>query len=679
MPHMTTAIPKTHSAAAGIVAIIATMLACTPSTGVTMRALLLACVLLSPMPPATAQTAEAMVVRRIVVDGKPARLVDQALQITVQAPDGKEVHRLAVDQLVAPGTRVTTGPGVLLEIGRDKPALRIVLEPGTRLTLQQSNADAARAEVGSGKASFSLLGQLDFYFGVSSFRKVFAIAKGTRFSVSAEAGCAAAREDGCVTIELDEGRLELETRRPVAIGSTGIAGRDAPALDKPPSGEDDTVAVTDAMQAGEARSFALDPARFAVRFDTWVDADRYFGGELARAQAQGDPALVLLALRNALVIKRLGGRNDEAASLAAQGLALARARGDRLWEFRFLIDEAFVTWLQKRDASALPLFAQAFAMTDVTQTLIARSDLASMYGRYGGIRFEARNRAQPEQDVDAAEDFMQRALKLREPAPGEPPTLDLAWSHYGLGVLLRIARNDYAQADRHFSRAVALRREILGARDDIVIAQMQADAALAREQLVYQRARERGESFDSLSDELGQVRHAFEESLAMLGRLFPNGEQRSIGAVARRMADFEARVGDGLFDQQRSELALAEYRAAQARYAQALAVFARIPDSNTSAERRFAYLGLGKTELRLDRPLQAAEALRLGYALALQERCAAAPEAPSPAWVADLVERLAVASERSGAMAAAADYRHEIGTPPPCAAVSPVHASEPPR
>jgi tetratricopeptide (TPR) repeat protein len=167
--------------------------------------------------------------------------------------------------------------------------------------------------------------------------------------------------------------------------------------------------------------------------------------------------------------------------------------------------------------------------------------------------------------------------------------------------------------------------------------------------------------------------------MAMLGRLFPNGEQRSIGAVARRMADFEARLGDGLFEQQRGERALAEYRAAQARYAQALAVFARIPDSNTSAERRFAYLGLGKTELRLDRPARAAEAFRRAYALALQERCAAAPEAPSPGWVADLVERLAVASERSGAMAAAADYRHQIVAPPTCAAASPVHASEPSR
>ena len=645
-----------------------------------MRALLLlACVLLSAMLPAAAQTADAMVVRRIVVDGKPARLVDQALQITTRLPDGKEEHRLAVDQLVVQGTRITAGAGVLVEIGRDKPALRIVLEPGSRVTLQQSGPDAVRTEVGQGKASFSLLGQLDFYFGVDSFRKVFAIAKGTSFSVHAETSCAAATNDGCVTIELAEGRLELETRRPVAIASAGIGARDAPALDKPPSGEDDTVAVTDTMQAGEARSFALEPARFALRFDTWADADRYFGVELNHAQAQRDPPLVLRALRNALVIKRLGGRNDEAAALAAQGLALARARGDRSWEFRFLIDQAFVIWLHKRDASALPLFAQAFAMTDVTRTLLARADLASLYGRYGSIRFEARNRAQPEQDVDAAEDFMQRALQLREPAAGEAPTLDLAWSHYGLGVLLRIARNDYAQADQHFSRALALRREILGARDDIVTAQMQADAALAKEQLVYQRARELGKSFDSLTDEIGQVRRAFEESLAMLGRLFPSGDQRSIGAVARRMADFEARVGDGLRDQQRSELALDAYSASQTRYAQALAVFARVADSNTSAERRFAYLGLGKTELRLDHPAQAAEALRHAYSLALQERCAAAPEAPSTAWVADLVERLAIASERSGAGAAAADYRGQIGTPPPCATAPPAQTSQVPR
>ncbi len=633
--------------------------------GVATHVIVLACGLILPLAQAMAQSEEDMVVRRIVVEGAARTDVEGALQITLRGADGKENHRIAVGQAIAPGTRIATGAAVLIEVARTRPALHIVLEPRTRLTVQRNTSNATQVDLADGKASFDLLARLDFYFGVSTFRKVFAIARGTQFSVDTSRSCTGGDIAACVTIKLDEGRLELETRRPVVLDdASATTASDFPGRDKPTTGEDDTVSVVDTMAAGQTRTFALDPAQFALRFETLSQADSHFAADLQRARDQGDPQGLRRALRNRLVILRLGDRNAEASALAAEGLQIAKSSGDRLWEFRFLIDQAFSIWKQKRDRSALSLFEQAFGMTDVTVTPDTSADLAALYARYGGIRFDARNRERPEEDVNAAEDYTRRALRLREPQGGDRPTLDLSWSHYSLGVLLRIARDDYAAANRHFERAIEIRREILGSRDDIATAEMLAEAAIAKDLLVRERANLKLANDDILVDEFAQVRLRFEESLGMLSRLSPGDDHRSIGAIARRMADFQRRLGEWFASLEQPLGAVAEYRAAEVRYNQALAVFARVL-SNTSAERRFAYRGLGQTKLLMDQPDAAAQALGQAFAIALQERCSTppSPEAPSSAWINDLLELLANAAERSGDAAAAIEYRRQLGSP----------------
>ena len=156
----------------------------------------------------------------------------------------------------------------------------------------------------------------------------------------------------------------------------------------------------------------------------------------------------------------------------------------------------------------------------------------------------------------------------------------------------------------------------------------------------------------------------------MLSRLSPDADHRSIGAIARRMADFQRRLGEWFAGLGQPPAALAEYRAAERRYNEALAVFARV-SNNTSAERRFAYRGLGQTYLLMNQPDNAAKALRQAFAVALQERCSSppSPEAPSSAWIKELLELLADAAERSGDSAPAAEYRRLLGSrdlPLPC-------------
>jgi hypothetical protein len=539
-----------------------------------------------------------------------------------------------------------------VELVRKRPPLRVTIEPRARLVVQHSDARTVRADVEEGKARFGLLGRLDF-FSVGSFSKVFAIAKGTQFSVAADPSCSGGP---CVTVALVEGRLEIETRRPVQIGP-GTASSEAPT-----DAEDRTVTLSDPLDEGQTRTIALDPAQFALRYDSWEQADRYFAAELERAATAGEPQALMRALRNWLVILRLGDRNEQALAVAARGLDLAQREGDRVWVFRFLIDQAFSTWRLRRDRTALPLFEQAFAMTDVTDARVAPVDRAALYGRYGAIRFEARNRADPGADLDAAEQWLRRGLALRESLYAGRPALDLSLSHYDLGLLQRIGRNDLVEADRHLERAVQIRREVIGSRDDVVTAEMLADLAVTKEQLVRQRAGASSPVGDALLADFAQVRARFEDSLAMLRRLFPAGEHRSIAAVARRMADYHARLGDWLTEREQAGLAFVEYHEAERRYEESLAVWARVP-GNTSAERRFALRGLGQVRLQLDQAANALPALRSALDLAARERCDALPEAPSPEWVAALLERLALAAQRSAQDAAAAQYRRRQALP----------------
>lgn len=632
--------------------------------GLTMRATILAfglvCILLHS---AAAQSPNEMRVTRLAHNGVAVDEISDPVLLVVRPPIGSPTHRLAVKDPVSAGTRIETGAGVTLVLKRELPRLEISMEAGTRLTVLQNSENAARAEVDQGRAGFSLLGRLDFYFGVGSFQRVFAVAKGTLFDVSATPSCVDAAGSPCVSIALREGRLELETRRAVLIDGTDQSTDATMAgLRAPSSGEDETVGVFESMTAGNQRTFLLDPSRFALRFNNWAEANNHFAVELESARATNDPRILVRALRNSSVILRLGDQAAKAAELSAEGLRIASAVDDRLWEFRFLIDLGFETWQQNRDRSALAYFERAFDMTDVTDSLLPRADLAALYGRYGGIRFDARDRAKPAADVDAAESFMQRALALRMSAADGRPTLDLAWSHFGLGVLLRIARGDYAEADMHLTRAVALRREILDSRDDIVTAQMLADEALGKEQLAYRRFKDLTISRDEFATDMMQVHAIFEESLGMLSRLFPGGENRSIGAVARRMADFQMRLGDWLGEQGMREEAQIEYQSARSNYKHALTSFANV-SGNVSAEQRFAYLGLGKTELLLGQPKEALATLARANELAMRERCASAPEAPSPTWVEDLLRRLATAAELNGDLSAAAAYIRQVGPP----------------
>ena len=149
---------------------------------VPMQILSVACGLLLPLVPVLAQSDGDMVVRRIVVDGTTREQVEGALQIALRGPDGKDNHRLTVGEIIGPGTRISTGASVLIEVTRARPVVRIVLEPRTRLTVQMTTPNMTQVDLAEGKASFNLISRLDFYFAVTSFRKVFAIAKGTQFS-----------------------------------------------------------------------------------------------------------------------------------------------------------------------------------------------------------------------------------------------------------------------------------------------------------------------------------------------------------------------------------------------------------------------------------------------------------------------------------------------------------------
>ena len=206
-------------------------------------------------------------------------------------------------------------------------------------------------------------------------------------------------------------------------------------------------------------------------------------------------------------------------------------------------------------------------------------------------------------------------------------------------------------------KPVELRLAAFGGRDDLISAQMLTEAALGKENLVYRRdAASPGQSA-ARAIEFELVRRRFDDSLGMLARLFPSREHRSIGAIARRYGDFNQRLGEWWAGQARPDAAVAELRAAVGHYRDALDVFGRITE-NTSLERRFAYLGLGKAQSLLGAHALALDAFRNAHVLALQERCAASLEAPSPAWVDDLLGRLALAAEHAGDPAAAG-YRRQ--------------------
>ena len=592
-----------------------------------------------------------MVVHEIFENGTKVDSVEGDLRVQGRSPTGTALQRIDKGQVLPPGTQLGVGARVLIELKRASPPLSVRIEPRTRITVVRSDANGASVDVSDGQAGFSLTGRLNFYFGVTAFQKVLALARGTQFSVDANRHCIGDAGAPCVTVRLDEGQLNLETRRPVLLGP---AARPASA-----SGEDETVIVVDQMITGQIRRLALEPEKFALRFDTPQAAEAYFTRELEMARSDRDSLEVLRALRNLLVIRRLNDRHEGALMLAEEGIRLARREGDRVWEFRFLIDQAFTTWRLKRDRSAFDLFDRALGMTDVIEALDARTDLAALYSRYGNIRFDARNRSDPKPDIDVAEDYARRSLQLREAQAGERPSLDLSMSHYGLGMLLRIGREDAVQASTHLERALEIRRQVLGQRDDVSTAEMMAEAALARERVVSQgdlRCPAQG-----LDDSFDPVRLQFEESVAMLSRLSPDRKYRSYPAIVRRTADFRRRVGEWLEDHCRSPAATGEFRAAQADYERAIDEWAKQP-GNTLAERRFALRGLGQARLRLQEPGEAARALQQAYALAIEERCATppGPEAPSFKWIGELLELLGQSAAASGAADAAAAYRRTL-------------------
>lgn len=590
---------------------------------------------------AWAQDGSAVVVRSIVISGVASERSYGPLQVALRSPGGSDSTVLTVGQVLAPGTRITTGEGVLVELARERPAVRIVVEPRTRLTVQRSSADAMQTEVGNGSAQFSLVSRLGFYFEVSGFRKVFAIAKGTRFTVAAQPACSSGEGAPSVSLALVEGWLDVESLRPVQLGAFGPSAR-----------EDASVSFNDTMQAGQRLTISLDPAQFALRFDTWVQAERFFADALAEAERSGDALALRRALRNQGVILRLGGRHAQAVAVAQRGIELAQSAGDRLWQFRFLSDQAFATWLGQRDRSALPLFERVLALADALQSQVDPADLAALYGRYGATRFEARDRTKPQADLAVAEDYLQRGLHLREALQAERPTLDLSLSHYDLGVLQRVARQDYAAAVQHFEQALAVRRSVLCGRDDVFSAEIEADMAVA----LALRTDATAPPVDGVRAAYADVAQRFEHSLATLARLFPGGNYRSLGAVARRAADFHSDLGERLTAAGQAAQATDELRTAVRLYEQALTVFSRMV-GNSSLERRYALRGLGDAQRLSGEPTAAAASWRGALALAEQERCNNAPEAASDTWVQGLLQRLASAPADAAGAAGAATRR----------------------
>lgn len=607
---------------------------------------------------AGATSATDIVVSRIVDAGGEVATVDGPLKVQLRAASGAVTHHLQRGQVLAPLTQLSAGAGVTIELARTDPRLQLRVEPRTRLTLVRSDADGAAVDLGEGRVSFSLSGRLGFFFGVTAFKQVLALARSTRFTVDARRHCDDRPGAPCVEVVLDEGRLNLETRRPLQVGTGAGAGSGSgPASAAAALQDDATVLVVDPMSAGESRSLSLAPEQFALRFDSNQAADTHYVAELERARAGAEPAAVLRALRNLLVVRRLADRHDDALALADEGLALAQRDGDRLWEFRFLIDRAFTTWRLRRDRSALDLFERAFAMSDVIEAADTRTDLGALYARYGNIRFEARDRLRPQADLDIAEALVRRSVQLREAAPGEPPTLDLSMSHYALGLLLRIGRDDPVQSNIHLQRALEIRRQVLGGRDDVSTAEMMSEAALTLERVVADASPTC--PAEGAADPYQPARLLFDDSLAMLERLSPDRPYRSFAAVARRSADLRRRSGDWLLADCHAEAAAqAEFAAARSGYERSLAAWSVQP-GNTRSERRFAWWGLGRTALRQRAWADADKALQQAYTLALDERCSTppSPEAPSFDWVAGLLELRAQAAEGGGAPEAAAAHR----------------------
>lgn len=605
---------------------------------------------------AWAATGSDIVVSRIFDDGRLVDVVDGPLKVELRSPSGALTTRLEKGQVLPPQTQLAPRAGVLVELARAEPRLQVRVEPRTRLTIVRTDANGAALDVGEGQASFTLSGRLNFFFGVSAYKRVLALARGTRFTVDARGGCGGRADAPCVQVQLDEGRLDLETRRPLQLSATGPLP--AATLD-----EDATVLVVDALVAGDRRALPLEPEQFALRFDSPQAADAHYSRDLQQARAAGDPAAVLRALRNLLVVRRLADRHDAALALADEGLQLAQREGDRLWTFRFLIDKGFIAWRLQRNRAALEPFERAFAMHDVVQDAGARTDLAALYTRYGNIRFDARDRNQPQADLAIAQDFLQRGLALREAAAGPVPTLDLSMSHYALGMLLRIGRDDAVQSSLHLQRAVQIRRQVLGDRDDVSSAEMMAEAALTAERVASEGrpaclAGGGGGGADPAAP-FHTARRLFEDSLAMLQRLSPDPPYRSYAAVARRSADQRRRAGDWLLAGCRADAAAqAEFIAARADYQRSLAAWARQP-GNTLTERRFAWRGLGLAALQLRAWAQAEEALQQALALALDDRCSTppGPEAPSFGWIGDVLDGLAQAADGGGQAEAAAAYR----------------------
>jgi tetratricopeptide (TPR) repeat protein len=613
-------------------------------------------VLLALVPVSTAAEAD-LRVERIFDDGLEVTKIELGSKAKLRTPSGQfETQPLLKGQVLVPGTRLSAARSVSIELLRTDPLLRIRLEPGTELTIVRNDDSGAAADVGEGRATFSLFrnfspSRLDFFFGVSSFKRVLALARGTQFAVTASRTCAGSSDAPCVTLQLDEGRLAIETRRPLRLGSVTVPPADV--------GEDSTVLQTDPMGAGDSRTLSLAPEQFALRFDSPQSAENHYRAQLEHARTAGDVSAVLPALRNLLVVYRVTGRVESELTLAEDGLALADREGDRVWQFRFLIDKAFAMWRLRRDASALPLFERAFAMTDALGAANARTDLASLYGRYSSLRFETRDRAKPQSDLDVAEDYARRALQLREPAPGEPPTLDLAMSLYGLGTMLRIGREDAAQSYRYLSRALDIRHEVLQGRDNLATAETMSEAALSLESVLSKpplACPAPGEI-----PVFAPVQTLFDNSLAMLERLSPNTPLRSNAAVARRSADFHRRLGDWLGDTcHQAELASGAWQRARIDYENSLRAWSA-QRSNTSAERRFAWRGLGMVQLRLANWGAASAAVQQAYALAIDERCSATPsaEAPSFSWIADLVDLLAQSADGESESNKAEAHRRE--------------------
>ena len=560
-------------------------------------------------------------------DSAPDKL-SGADQIVRESPPAAPVRALAKSELLPPGTRLSTGPGIRVGLTSRDGSVHLDVPPLSSVTLTAPG----QASVDKGSVLVKLLRPLDFAFRVESLKKVVAIALGTEFSVRAEPAC---RQPGqpegapCVVVELHEGRLAIETRPPLRVGS------DAPTATcrGAPGEEDDTattLSVVEPLQAGQRRVVSLDPERFGLRFATWAEAEGHFRAELGRARDGGDPQAVLRALRNLGVVLRAGDRDAAALDAAQEGLALAQRLDDRRGQLRFTIDVGFAQWRARHDRDALPWFDRALSMTDVLQSASDADDIdldqAALYARRGAIRFSARDRSQPGPDLTAAEADLRHALALREAAGPARSALDLPRSHYDLGVLLRIGRRDFAGAAAELRQALAQRVDAVGGCNDVLTAHILAELALAEEELGYAALAtlappgHPGPHFDA-------AHQHFDQSLALLARLFPEGNNPGAARVARRAADFHRELAEVWAKQQQAAMAATERGLALQRYDQALAVVDS-PAPPFQAERANALGGRGHA--RLDAGDLAGAQADLLAALRVWQglRCQNSPEAP---------------------------------------------------